>query len=770
MKPTLNHLKTFSVGTLVTIAAGASTALAQEDMSRKLQLEEVIVTAEKREQNVQDMPLSVTAFSQREMDMRDATDMRALQNYTPNLEFNNESGGQNNTRITLRGIGTETLVGGGDPGVALHVDGVYIGRNSATAQKIFDVERLEVLRGPQGTLYGRNATGGSINIITKNPSEEFEAFGDLTAGNYNRQRARGVLNVPLSDTFFARASVLSEKRDGYLENQYPGGDDADDLDTTAIRGKLLWEMGDDNRAILGGYYNKNQGAGGGSRFLGSDTDYQFTNYLTGISDGSSGPPAGAPIAAPLYARPASGAPALPMSTDIHEINKNAKEKGDITQQGVDLTVEWNLSSELMLRSISAYGSNDNKALVDADNSELDIEERKRDNEATQWSQEFNLLSSGDGSLEWILGAFYYHEEIDEDFSTLTPGGLLDPSINLPGGQLPGGNGVGQSPSAHYEADSYALFGQGTYTLLDDLRFTAGLRYSWDDKQQSRTDATIIDLVTGYQLLGGGATGHTDDSVVANWSKWTGKVGVDYDLNESSMLYATFSRGYKSGGIPFNGVMDPYEPEEIDAYEIGSKNELFDNRARLNLVAFYYDYKDLQVFRLTGDGPRAENAAQSTVWGAEAEFQVILTENLSLDGSAGYLNAEYDEYSVDLPVYEDYSGNKLNHAPEYMFNIGAQYELALWGGDITTRLDYARRGDTYYDRANGPFDKQEAYGLINANVRFERDNWYVAMYGKNLGDEDYVTGQIINPPFNCDCRTVGVGEPLTFGLEVGYSMD
>jgi iron complex outermembrane receptor protein len=753
-----------------TIAVAPITVFAQAQGGGAPQLEEVLVTAEKRSQSLQEIPSSITAFSQDDMDLREATDMRALQNFTPNLEFNNESGGQNNARITLRGIGTETLVGGGDPGVALHVDGIYVGRNSAAAQSIFDVERLEVLRGPQGTLYGRNAIGGSINVITRKATEEFEASGDVTGGNYNRLRLRGVLNVPLTDNVFSRFSIVKEDRDGYLENAHPGGGDNDDKDLLSIRGQVRWALEDDNEIILRAYYNRNEGVGGGSRFLGSDTNFEFTNYLLGISDGSIGPPAGVPIGGPAYTQPAGGVAAAPLSRDLYKISKNADEFVDMEQQGVDLTVEWNLSDSVMLRSISSYQSNDNDALVDADNSELSIETRSRLNESEQWSQEFNLISTGDDALEWILGAFYFDEEVNEDFSIFTPGGVLDPAIPLPGGQLPGGNGINQNPIAEHKAESYAFFGQATYSISDNLRLTAGLRYSVDEKEQSRTGAGIVDNVTGYRLLAGGAIGpEAPESVSDDWSSTTGKLSIDYDLNENSMLFASFSTGYKSGGIPFNGVMEPYEPETVDAFEIGSKNELFDNRVRINLAAFWYDYQDLQVFRLTGDGPRADNAAQSTVWGVEAEFLAMLTENLQIDGSAGYLNAEYDEYFVDIPP-SDFSGNTLNHAPEFMFNVGLQYRGELAGGEITSRIDYVRKGETYFDRENGPFDTQEEFGLVNANIRFEQNNWYVGLYGKNLADEEYVTGQLINPPFSCGCRTVGVGEPRTYGVTVGYRMD
>jgi iron complex outermembrane receptor protein len=515
--------------------------------------------------------------------------------------------------------------------------------------------------------------------------------------------------------------------------------------------------------ILGAYYNKNEGAGAGSKYLGADTDYQHTPDMVGISDGS-GPPPGAPIVA--FAKGA----ALPMSRNFREIRKDSPEFIDQTMKGIDLTVNWALSDAIELKSVTSFQQNDNSTLVDADNTEVRVEERARQNDAEQWSQEFNLVSTGDTSLDWILGAFIYHEELTEDFFTIGYPGNVDPTVPLPGGQQPGGNGVSQNPVANHETDSFAVFGQATYHVSDSLRLTAGLRYTKDEKEQSRTGSGIVDLVNNFRFTGGGAQGVApDESVSGDWTNTSGKLSIDYDVTDSSMLYASYSQGFKSGGIPFNGVMIPYEPEEVDAYEIGFKNQFLDDRLRLNLVAFQYDYKDLQVFRLTGDGPRADNAAQSTVKGFEAEFQTIVTESFSIDGSVGTLDAKYDEYAIPIPP-ADFSGNTLNHAPEYTANFGAQYVAPIRKGDLTVRADYSRRGDTYFDRANGPFDLQEAYGIFNLNVRYDANSWYVALYGKNLGDEDYVTGQLINPPFNCGCRTVGVGEPRTYGITFGMEWD
>lgn len=741
------------------------------------QIDEIIVTATKRAESLQDVPLSVTAFSQEDLDIKGASNLQAIQESTPNLNFTLQSAGQNTARVTLRGIGTETLVGGGDPGVALHIDSVYVGRNSAAAGDVFDVQRLEVLRGPQGTLYGRNATGGSVNIISNRPTDELEGYADFTYGNYNQLRVRGVANVPLTDNLNSRIAMFSESHDGYLENLYENGRDNNDKDSHGARAQLLWETDSGNEVLLRGYYSKAGGAGPGSRFL--RTDINTANgypagYLVGISNGSvvPGPPAGAPVVADAYNNitTAEGTSILPMPTGFHEIRKNAPEFVDSLIKGVDLEASINLSEGILLKSISSYQTNDNEILVDADNSELNIETRNRNSEAKQFSQEFNLISQTDDPFQWILGAYYYHEELTERFDVIQPGGQY--SGPLPPFAEPGGGGIRQIRITDHEVDSAALFAQLSYDLTDKLSVTGGIRHTWDSKDQSREFGGQIDLVNGLRFMGGGASGFLPpDSGSQSFSEFTYRVSADYQVTDDNLLFASYSRGYKSGGFDFNGgqliagEQQSYNPEFVNAIEFGSKNKFLDSRAILNLTAFHYDYKDLQVFRLTAFGPLTDNAAQSTIKGGEAELKLQLSEGFSVDSSLGYLDAKYDEYTIDRPP-TDFSGNRMNYAPKWTGNIGGQYVADLGNAELTTRLDWSYRSDTFFDRANTPLDTQEAYSLVNGRVRYDVETYYIDLWGKNLGDKEFVTGQLINPPFACGCRTVNVGNPRTYGMTFG----
>ncbi|WOJ91942.1 TonB-dependent receptor [Congregibacter variabilis] len=747
------------------------------------QLEEVIVTATKRAEGLQDIPISVTAFSQNDMDIRGFSNLQGIQEATPNLNFSVQSAGQNVARVTLRGVGTETLVGGGDPGVAVHIDGVYVGRNSVAAGDIFDIARVEVLRGPQGTLYGRNANGGSINIITQRPNDEFEANVDLAIGNYSSQRARAVVNGPLTDSISARAALFSDKRDGFYNNLF-NGRDGDDKDSVGGRLQFLWESESGNEVLLRGYYQHFNSIGPGSTYLGDDIPATATGYpaahITGVSSGPR-PPAGAPISGPLYSNvtTASGDPILPRPTGLRDIRKDAPEFLDQTIKGVDLEANFQISDAVLLRSISSFQTNDNEILVDSDNSELPIQTRYRNNEAEQYSQEFNLISQSESRLQWILGAYIYHEELQETFNTTTPAGLLPLTVPLPPGAVPGGGGIAQTRIAFHEVDSYALFAQLSYDLADRTKLTLGLRQTWDEKSQNRPTGGQVDLTNGYRLRGGGALGPLPPTTAdADWSELTYRASIDHELSDDSMVFASVSRGYKSGGFDLNGgaLLDgqeqvPYDPEYVNAYEIGSKNKFYDGRVVLNLTAFLYDYTDLQVFRLTGDGPLTDNAAESTIWGLEAETEFAVTEAFVLDASVGYLDATYDEYFVEVPPpTTDFSGQTLNYAPEWTAHIGGEYTAMIGDARLIFRADWSYRSDTYFDRANTDFDTQDAYSLFNARIRYDAGSWFADVFGNNLGDETYVTGQLINPPFACGCRTVNVGPPQTYGVTVGYRWD
>jgi iron complex outermembrane receptor protein len=768
---------------VISAAAHSMNALSQEAVSPEGEevkkdhgIEVIMVSATKRDENLQEIPLSVTSFSQDQLDIKGASSMAGIQESTPNLNFTLQSAGQNAARITLRGVGTETLVGGGDPGVALHIDGVYVGRNSAAAGDVFDVSRLEVLRGPQGTLYGRNSTGGSINIITTKPTDDLEGYADITYGNYNEQRVRGVVNVPLTDNLSSRMTMFSESHDGYIKNLYAGGRDNNDKDSNGGRLQFLYTGNSGDEYLFRGYYSKSGGAGPGSVYLGTDIDTESgypASYMVGISGAEAD--AGAAIMADAFglAVTSTGESILPLPTSLYEVRKDAAEFTSTLITGMDFEANVNLSDDVLLKSITSYQTNDNEIFVDADNSELPLETRQRDNSAKQYSQELNFISQTDDPFQWIVGAYYYHEDLTERLDVIIPTGLLPIDTPLAEGAVLGGGGVSQTRIVGHEVDSTAVFTQLSYELTEKLSVTGGFRYTKDEKSQYRETGGQVDLTNNVRFLAGGAFGpESADSGETSFSEVSYRVSADYALTDDNLIFASYARGYKSGGFDFNGgVINeeneqlPYNPEFVNASEIGLKNTFFDNTVLLNFTAFHYDYEDLQVFRLTGLGPVTDNAAQSTIKGLEVEFKFEPTEDFKLDGSVGYLDAVYDEYTIDIPP-TDFSGNSLNYAPEYTAHLGAEYVITLDDAYLTARFDWSYRSDTYFDRANTALDTQEAYSLVNGRLRYDADAYYVDFWVKNLTDKEYVTGQLINPPFTCGCRTVNVGAPRTFGATFG----
>lgn len=759
-----------------TVAIANVAVAADDSAGSSAGIEEVVVTAQKRSELLKDIPIAVTAFSQERMDKLGAQNVNGLQESTPNMNFAVQGGDQYSAKVTLRGVGTETTEGGGDPGVSLHIDGVYVGRNSASAVDIYDVERVEVLRGPQGTLYGRNANGGSVNIISRRPQDVQEMKGDLTYGSHNWVRVRGVLNQPLTDDISARLVLFSNKRDGFMKNLYGPGQENGDKDSQGGRLQVLFRNFLGGELLFRGYTVSNGGVGPAARLLGTDVptaDHYPDAWLIGI--GAGGVP---PVSADVHHHfngNASTPTLLPMPTNLFEYRRDANEFLRQRIMGADLQGEWNLA-DMTFRSVSSYQTNAAEILIDSDGSELPIETRGRRNSARQFSQEFNLLSNGEGPLSWILGAFYYKESLNEKLQGISLPGLLSPTVPLPPFAVPGGGGALLQTIQFYDNESYALFAQGSYKFTDDLRLTIGARQTWDKKAQARTQHGIIDLTTGFRFTGGGATGFAPpDSSKGDWSKMTYKASLDYKVSPDHMLYASYSTGFKAGGFdlnsdqdPVSGQLTPYQPETVNAIELGSKSTLLDGRASLNLSVFDYKYKQMQTFRLTAFGPRTDNAASSKIRGVEAELVLAATDVLQLDASFGYLDAKYESFFLPIPPPGvDLSGNRLNNAPKMTAHLGAEYVIQVGENKLVPRVDWSYKGDTYYDRGNTPFDLQKAYSLVNARLRYDARNWYVDLFGTNLGNKAYVTAQLINPPFACGCRAVNIGESRMIGVTFGF---
>lgn len=746
---------------------------AQAPQADRDALEEVVITAEKREGTVQDTPISIAAFSGAELAKAGVVSTEALSGIVPGLNVQREVIG----KVVIRGVGTENFSVGSDPGVAIHLDGVYLARSSVSVFEFFDTQRIEVLRGPQGTLYGRNATGGVINIISNKPEVEFGGYAKIDVGNYSKKRLEGALNVPFSDTAAGRLSVLWADRDGYTKNLNAGArargyGELDNQDLYAVRGQI--------------------------RFTPSDA---FEGHLQlDVSKDDSNPPAfkyfthSTPPGLPWSPVTSMGAavPGDQVLPDLRQVSQGFEQTvpgstrtapaiGGNKSTSANIKLTWDLGN-LSLMSQTAYRKTDFSWLNDGDGVDAFFVTYFQDDESKQLTQEFQLSNAGESRFDWILGAFYLKEE-SKTFSGLAF------NIGIP---PPGINGIlidGES-----NTKSISVFGQGTYEFTDRLRGTLGVRYTKDDKDG--------DLV--YNLFGGvlpppGPTGTTWPQVLNDsWSAVTPKVGVDFDFTDDIMGYVSATRGFKSGGFNLIAVQTPYDPEFLWSYEAGLKTKLADGRVIANFGAFLYDYKDMQVGKIVNLSDVLTNAAGSTVKGLEAEIRAALGGGVELNVGAAYLDAKFDEFLTEDPAVDaapaalgpnagacerrdptatsprgvSLAGCDLRRAPKFSGNVGLAWTRSLTGGaELSLRGDYAYKSKQYFTQFNRDAVSQDSYGLLNLRVGYRApdDRWAVTLWADNVADEEYFSTVLesgVPAPGGLVPQAV-LGAPRTYGLSFRF---
>ena len=718
-------------------------------------LDEIIVTSEKREQNVQDVPVAISAFSADMLESRGISTAQDLQLSVPGLTIS-ENIQAGTAKVTMRGIGSENFGSGGDPGVPLHVNGHYSQFTAHMLRDMVDVDRVEVQRGPQGTLYGRNALGGNVNIITKRPTEDFEGLIRGDVGNYGKKQFQAVVSGPFSESLRGRLVVSDESRDGYVENIGSAGQDLETSDYTSIRGVLEIDLTENVQAYLNAYSFDDSGV----------------HAVRMISD--------YPTTATFFGGPnywvVNSAGTNPSATDPFKIRTNTPASGSDKSSGASMDVSWDLGN-MEFRSLTAYDDSETKTSDDLDGSDVVNIRTDYDFSSATFTQELQLLSSADESLKWVLGLYYYKENADYFF--FRP---QNATFDTNGDTLVNSDDLDLQILATTDTDtiSYAVYGQLDYAFSEQLELVLGLRYTKDEKE--RPDDGILFGVALEPPFVFSNGGDKDE-----WSEFTGKLGLNFRISDEVMAYTSYSRGYKAGG--YNTTQPgSYDPEFLDAYELGFKSRWWDNRLQMNLAAFYYDYKDkqdIQSILVAGlpSLPKLVNASGATVKGIEVEVQVYMLEGLQIDFSVGYLDAEFDEYDnfdAAFPALgvQDLSGNKLPYSPEWKIHVGAQYEWVLGGGqgNITARADYSwvderwvngfnRMADGVVISANG--DLLNDYSTINARLQWESTGakWLAEIYAKNLTDEVVTTHTV---PLSGPLTAGTFLPPRTYGLRVTYS--
>jgi iron complex outermembrane receptor protein len=732
----------------VLLAAPGAPVLAQ-DRAQGALVEELVVTAQKREEQAQDVPIALTALSGDQLERQGVEGFQDLSTRVPSLRFGSGVTGGENV-ITLRGVGSQNTTSGGDSPVAYNLDGVYLARTTAVDPEFFDVDRIEVLRGPQGTLYGRNSVGGSVNVITRAPVREFGGHVDALVGNYDARTFRGWINAPLFDngaSFAAvRLSAVSARRDGYQENLFDGPgatNDGDGQDFWMVRGQLYVQVSEraDFRLIAAASENGDPVA--------TKTRWELA--------------------------PARYAGAQPYLADPRKVRKNTPETFDQDSRYVSGTLNLDLGPAT-LTSVTGYASGKWAQSNDPDGSELTLALNPYWTlDQFQWSQEVRLTSNpSEAPLSWIVGAFFFREKVGQTFQ------FIDTGLNS---ASPFTDTFTFTNGGIYKTESKAVFGQADFDLEKagaglPLILTLGLRYT-DDRKKGFDFLNYTLPLVGFSI-------EPTKTFNESWSEVTGKAGVTWRASENILAYVNYSRGYLSGGGLVGNFPGLYEPETVRAWEAGFKTTLLDNRLIFNGAAYRLKIRDMQVFVQDITGSRIDNAGRATVEGVELEAVATPVAGLRLNAALTLTDAEYGEYmTIDNryagpapgcdPVTRlcDFAGNRLVQTPEYTINLGVQYVFEAGFGTVTPRIDVFRSGDLYFLSANSPLERQAAYTLVDLGVSWRAPDgrWSLEAFVRNVGDKDVISND------GLQSNTLGGGfgldnytyyPPRTWGVRLGAS--
>ena len=731
------------------------------------QLEEVIVTAQKRAQSLQDVPISVAAMSGEKIVDDGITSLEELTLYIPNVTINSGAATPN---LFIRGIGSGTNAGF-EQSVGMYIDGVYAGRGPlANVPTTMDLERVEILKGPQGILFGKNTVAGAINITTAKPSAEFEGMVEgLWDFDHGEQQYNVVVSGPLSDTFSGRLAVRYDSMDGWWDNEVLGNE-APDRDNLYARGSLRWDASD-------------------------TVDIHF-KYEYGDFD-RSGPQV-------VYQSDFAGEENFEGGIPFPVISDRDKGAGDVVDSNETrtdvfaLTINWDLDFATFT-SITAQSEYDLDRTQNSDATATASLNRNLFEEYEQFSQEIRFVSPGGQTIDWIAGAYYQSSELDISRLNFDLDFSLSGPLSVPAlvGTEPNPPGVFEQ-----ESESWAVFGQGTWNATDTLRFTLGLRYNEETKDLDkitfgeglgvRAFGTILFTNPASGAIIGDLRSHTFTGLERDEDKVTWSANAQWDATDDIMVYASISTGFKGGGFdeaysgagetirlgnPVTGEptgevipgVDPsileYEDEEVLAYELGAKMTLADGAAELNFALFRMEYDNLQTSSLVGDVFRVGNAGEAISQGLELDGRWLITDRFSLGGSVAYLDATYDEFTgatCTIPQAtdpennpgclredgtniapgetggQDLSGETLLFAPEWSANLNAQYILPIGTSmELITSLDVNYQDEYYSALDLDPNTIHDAFTMWNLRIALAStsDTWTVALIGKNLSDEE-----------------------------------
>ena len=737
-----------------------ATALANEGAARSIGLEEIVITAQRREQSAQDVPISISAFSGEQLEKLGVTQTRDIAAHTPGFQW---KGGYKFAAPTifLRGIGDNSFNANNVSAVGMYFDDVYIASGAALNQASLDLDRVEVLKGPQGTLYGRNTSGGAVNFIPRKPvvGDPFKARGSLSAAEYGAWEAEAAVQMPVGERAALRVAGAWQTEDGPYDLTETGGK-GPDVEASAARALLSIAATDSVNVLLGVHTSESA----------ADAIQKFAGAVDPLTFG--------PCADPKIGGDCIDYAGFSGSSDYLEDHAGTRSREKkVSSTGASARIDWD-SELVVLTSITAWEEDDRDHTEDLDHAPTDWIKNEWQTEASQFSQELRIRSAdSESGLRWIAGAYYSNEDLESFQSFALRGfgpGLLTGGLTL--------EGVGQAFTQ--DTESAALFGEVYYDLAEDWTVTLGLRQTWEEKDIA-LDGWIFDAdgtSPEMRVLEADARDRLIFPTVVqrdrpDWSEWSGKIALEYHPTDFALVYGSVSRGFKAGGFNGGALLDQagatvVDPEFLTAWELGFKSELLDGRMRLNAAAFYYDFTDQQVFVLQSDGvalvQTLTNAGTSSVLGAEFDWQYALTDSWLLGLGGAWLDAEFDEFRSGGV---DYAGNELVAAPGFSGNALIRYTWTLSGnGTISFQGDASYTDDQYFEATNNPVLSASSYTLCNARVTYASGSgkYEFALWGRNLTDEEYLVDGFDNATFGWYAFVPG--NPRSFGVTVSMVIE
>ncbi|MDZ3832847.1 MAG: TonB-dependent receptor [Sphingopyxis sp.] len=709
-------------------------------------IQDIVVTARRQEERLQTTPLAITALGESELQAKNVSSLLDVGSIAPNVLVGSQSTtGAQNGGFFIRGFGQDRSGITFDQAVGLYVDDVFYSRSDNTLINIVDVERIEVLRGPQGTLYGKNTIGGAIRYISRKPGPDFGGYVDATVGSFDRLDLKAVVNVPLSDNVFAKATFGSLERDGFIKHVIDNKRDGDE-NTRVGRLELRFLAGDNVTIDLEANKIRTRTRGRGfiiDKISPNALFSRTTQTKLGI------------VYDDTY-----------LSPDNRTLYGGTDTGYDYDGHGLSGVVTVDLSDTISLKSVTAYLHANVLIDSDWDGTPIPLYDISYDRKIEQFSQELQLSGTlFDDRLKFVSGLYYMQETPSDKRVQST---TFDSQFPIP-----------RLLIDNHKVDSYAAFFQGTYKWTDKLSTTLGLRYSKDTKSGRARNLTPRPDGTPYP------NGILEGRDKQSWDNFSPRISVEYQWSPDVMTYASWARGFRSGGfnenllstepgtgLSYRGRIQPflaYDPETVDTYEIGIRSDPLDI-LRFNLTGFYSKYRDQQLsaFDAAQNITYIQNVGKSVFKGFELESTLAVTDWLRVQGTLGYLDAQYKSIGAAQGLT---TNSRVLRAPKWNYTIGAQLRQPVGDGEVVANIDYNYRSTQGTTSSDGNTVILDPYGLLTARIQYNApDNkWSIAAFATNLADKDYFIGGIdFATPNTIGMRQMDVGRPREFGINLRYN--